>query len=186
MNSSHPQLWMLTISQNGSTPNRSVNDAHVAKLKKAMSKNIKRTEPQYRMRISMKLADYELAVAHSVNMHQLWSGSVEYPNLKALTKDELDLKVRDDWNRRTGTLQDFIPMPWPPTASQDPQLDSGQHRRAAFLDINAQQLRENTDINPGNIHVCPSPQPVPRPSFSSYPQLLMMDDDLYIGNCMGV
>jgi hypothetical protein len=33
---------MLTISQNGLTPSRSINDAHVAKLKKVMSKNTER------------------------------------------------------------------------------------------------------------------------------------------------
>jgi hypothetical protein len=104
---------MLTISQNGPTPNRSINDARVAGLKKTMSKNIKRTEPQYRMRISMKLADFELAVAHSVDRHQFWSSMVQYPNLKALTREDLDMKVRGDWNRRTGTLQDFTLIPWP-------------------------------------------------------------------------
>lgn len=33
---------MLTISQNGLTPSRSINDARVAKLKKVMRKNIER------------------------------------------------------------------------------------------------------------------------------------------------
>lgn len=90
-----------------------------------MSKNIKRTESQYRMRISMTLADYERAVAHSADRYAFWSGALHGANVKALTAEELDKKVRDDWNRRTGTLQDFTPMPWPSTASQDPQLDSG-------------------------------------------------------------
>jgi hypothetical protein len=65
---------MLTISQNGLTPSRSINDAHVAKRKKVMSKNIERAEPQYPMRINMKLADYERAVAHSVDRHAFWFG----------------------------------------------------------------------------------------------------------------
>jgi hypothetical protein len=144
---------MLTISQDGLTPNRSINDAHVTRLKKAMSKNIKRTEPQYRMRVSMRLADYERAVTHSVNRHALWSRELHGANVEALTVEELDKKIRGDWNSRTGTLQDFAPLPWPSTASQDPQLDSGRHRRAAFLDINAKQLREHIDITPSNIHV---------------------------------
>src|ERR1700733_7594890 len=65
---------MLIISQNGLTPSRSINAANVTKLKKVMSKNIERAEPQYRMRINMKLADYERAVAHSVDRHAFWSG----------------------------------------------------------------------------------------------------------------
>jgi hypothetical protein len=140
----------------------------VAKLKKAMSKNIKRTESQYRMRISMKLADYELAVAHSVDRHAFWSGALHEASVKALAVEELDKKMRDDWNRRTGTLQNFTPMPWPPTASQDPQLDSGQHRQAAFLDINAKQLREHVDIHPSNVHVRPFPSFLPI-SLLSFP-----------------
>jgi hypothetical protein len=172
-------MWMLTIFQNGLTPNRSINDTHVAKLKKAMSKNIKRTESQYRMRISMKLADYELAVAHSVDRHMFWSGALHGATVKVLTAEELDKKVRDDWNRRTGTLQDFTPMPWPSTASQDPQLDSGQHRRAAFLDINAKQLREHVDINPSNIHVRPFPSSPSCPST-------IVDDNIFTGNGLGL
>ena len=161
---------MLTISQNSMTPNRSINDAHVARLKKVMNENIERTEPQYRMRISIKLAGYERAVAHSVDKHAFWSGMPNGANLKTLTAEELDKKVRDDWNRRTGTLQDFTPMPWPSTASQDPQLDSGQHRRAAFLDINAKQLRENNDITPANVYVRPFPS-FPPPLFPPYPNV---------------
>jgi hypothetical protein len=102
---------MLIISQNGLTPSRSINNAHVAKLKKVMSKNIERAEPQYRMRINMKLADYERTVAHSVHRNAFWSGALHRANVKTLMVEKLDKKMRDEWNRRIGTLQDFVLMP---------------------------------------------------------------------------
>jgi hypothetical protein len=155
-----------------------------------MSRNIKRTEPQHRMRVSVKLADYERAVAHSVDRHAFWSGALHGANVTALTVEELDKKVRDDWNRRTGTLQDFTLMPWPSTASQDPQLDSGQHRRAAFLDINAKQLREHIDITPSNVQVRPFPLLTP---FFPFPPLFLpscsstaVDGNISTGNRLGL
>jgi hypothetical protein len=50
-----------------------------------------------------------------------------------------------------GTLQDFTSMPWFSTANQDPQSNSGQHCRAAFLNTNAKKLREHIDIISGNV-----------------------------------
>ena len=44
----------------------------------------------------MKLADYERAVAHSVDKHAFWSGALHRANVKALTVEELDKKVRDE------------------------------------------------------------------------------------------
>jgi hypothetical protein len=177
---------MLTISQNGLTPSRSINDAHVATLKNVMSKNIKRIEPQYRMRISMKLADYERAVAHSVDRHTFWAGASQGTNVKTLTVEELDKKVRGDWSRRTGTLEDFTPIPWPSTASQDPQLDSGQHRRVAFLDINAKQLREHIDITPDNVYVRSFPfSPLLSSLLARLPSTVI-DDNISTGNGLGL
>ena len=63
-------------------------------------------------RSSVKLAGYERAVARSVDRHAFWFGALHRTNVKTLMVEELDKKVRDDWNRRTGTLQDFTPMPW--------------------------------------------------------------------------
>jgi hypothetical protein len=69
-------------------------------------------------------------------------------------------------SRRGAVLSDFPLLVWDSAADQDPQLDAGQHRRLAFLELMQEYLQKYPDIAPNNIKVRVPPygplEPPPR------------------------
>lgn len=130
-----------------------------------MDKRIFRTESQHRFRVSIKRADFEKALAKTVDRYTFRAGGVGYEDLQVPTVGELRQRVQDSYSRRGAVLSDFPLLVWD---SQDPQLDACQHRRAAFLELMQAFLQERADITRKNVKVrmpsdAPPPDALPAP-----------------------
>lgn len=97
-----------------------------------MSTTIRRTEPADRLKVSMTQADFEASLQYTVDQYD--KAAETDSNFAGVTKDTLRLRIEEAFHLRGGPITDFPPLFWP-LGLDRPQLDAGQHRREAFLNV---------------------------------------------------
>jgi hypothetical protein len=145
----HKQLFMLTYEQQGSINNRPLDPRHVRLLEGSMKTSIRRTEPADRLRVSMSKANFEASLVYTVQ--ELEREAESNPDVPKYTVESLRTAIQNAFHHRGGPISAFPPLFW--CGGDDrPQLDAGQHRRAAFMNV-VDPEQKTTQLTAANIKV---------------------------------
>jgi hypothetical protein len=97
----------------------------------------------------MSRSSFQACLEHTVQ--ELEKAAVEDSTIQTYTVDSLRLAIEQAFFLRGGPITEFPPLFLCPNEER-PQLDAGQHRREAFLNI-VDRKRETTVLTPQNIEV---------------------------------
>jgi hypothetical protein len=97
----------------------------------------------------MSLKNFETSLVYTVQ--ELQRARESNAGLPEYTIDSLRTAIRDVFHMRGGPITEFPPLFWC-GGDERPQLDAGQHRREAFMNVVDPQ-RTVTRLTPNNIEV---------------------------------
>jgi hypothetical protein len=116
--------------QKGPVSQRPLNSKHVKQLKARMKHKVRRTELSDRLHVSMTRKEYDACIKYTSEQYTKWFDQkiteVKY------SPDELRAALKKLIMSPT-PIKDAPILLWDPALKTQPQLDTGQHRRAAFL-----------------------------------------------------
>jgi hypothetical protein len=128
----HEQMFILTNCQKGNLNNRPLDQNHVAALERSMKTSIRRTEPGDRLKVSMSMDNFEYSLIYTVQ--ELNKARESDSNVPLYTVETLRSAIQNAFHLRGGPIKEFPPLFWC-GGDERPQLDAGQHRREAFMNV---------------------------------------------------
>lgn len=160
----HKQMCMLTVDQDGNVNQRPLDRQHVQNIERSMRASVRRTEPGDRLRVSMTADNFESSLIFTVQ--EIDRAARSDQTIKTYTVESLRQAITDAFFRRGGKLTDFPPLFYCGN-DQRPSLDSGQHRREAFLNV-VDPKRETTVLTVNNMEVGTGVTRLPNPAIPGW------------------
>lgn len=129
---------------------------------------IRRTEITDRLKVSLTYDEFEAGLEYTVKAYARWFKDNVPGATKAYTKDELVEKYRHALCTVVGFRQLAIFLTDPKKSPFGAQLDAGQHRKAAFMQLKGAELTKISGLTPENMDVSIHLQIVRLNNCSSY------------------
>jgi hypothetical protein len=142
---------------------------HVNELLGKMKRNgIRRTEIPDRLKVSLTYKEFEAGLEYTVKAYARWFKDNVPGATKAYTKDELVQKYQHALRTVVDFRQLAIFLTDPEKSPFGAQLDAGQHRKAAFMQLKVAELTQISELTPENMDVSIHLQIVRLNNCSSY------------------